>query len=253
MRLVGIFRVGIGRPRAVAHALVENEVEGVVERPLSVVEIILYGGLLVAAHFVAVHRPYEPFGLPDEAIDVPVFHVHPLAERRFRVVFVAERIGPVRVNRVVGRVLGINRLENIDFATRGPRVGRRLRHHPRGGEIPLVAVRFQAHFHLSVGEREAAFRLHRTRNHRHVVGRGVGVGNGAANQRPVADVGHFGRGADPAVPRGAAPRRCHPFRRIGQRAVGLVEFVTEDERVAVVALVFGPNSRGNCHQAKECQ
>ena len=204
-----------------------------IERPLAVGQFALRRGAGIRAHHLAVHAEHQQALEPLEAVGVPIAHRHRLRERALRIIPVAQVICPVGVHRVVSRVLVVDRLEDVYLAALGPTLARRLRHHPGGGEVTRMQVSAQAHLHPSVGERELAARLHGARDHRHIVGRAVGIGYGATHQAAILDVGHLGRAAYPTVPRRAIARAHAPLRCIGTAAVGLVELIGEDQLVVI--------------------
>ena len=57
--LIGVSDIGIGGPRTITHALVEDEVEVLVEGPLTLVEMVLVGRLVVGVHMLAINIPFE--------------------------------------------------------------------------------------------------------------------------------------------------------------------------------------------------
>ena len=65
--LVGVGDVGISRPSIVTYALIEDEVEVLVEGPLALVEMRLIGRLVVSSHLLAIEVPDERCGIPRES------------------------------------------------------------------------------------------------------------------------------------------------------------------------------------------
>ena len=112
-RVVGVLGVGVLGPRAVADALVQDDVERMVEGPLTLLEGIAVGGFPVGADHFSVHEPCQCVLGPLEGIDVPAADGHFLAEGTDGVAAMSEVVGPVAVHGVVGHFLVVNALEDI--------------------------------------------------------------------------------------------------------------------------------------------
>ena len=59
--------IGIGSPSVITYTLVEDEMEVLVEGPLTLIEVILIGRLGVATYLLTIEVPDERCGIPRES------------------------------------------------------------------------------------------------------------------------------------------------------------------------------------------
>ena len=237
-RFVAEAHVGPCRPTAVAHALVENEIEGFGVRPLPVGQGIGVGALHRGAGHFSVDAPCDLGRCPLDGEGV-VARIVDVAHRKVRhgVVFVLEVERPIGVQGVIGLVFVVDLLPNVDFSLVRPTFFAFGGHHPEGGEVAAVGGGEDTRLGSTVTEGVAAFTSHSAGDEVLLFAlclEGIGRGHGAAHQFTVLHEDREGRIGVEAGPGGIAANGARPDFGVGLRTVGGIELVGEGGQIFCV-------------------
>ena len=172
---VGEVQIRRSCPTTITYALVENEVEGLVKRPLSF-NLVLVGKVSLAGvreHLLAIELPSEQVLGPYQAKYVVFAQCGGRVAGLCRVVALSHTfctilsaVSPLSVDSVVSLSLGVNLFPNVNLAAVRPAtVSRVVRHHPESGEVTSVTNGHKAAFNLAVSEFNLVRRFNGAANH----------------------------------------------------------------------------------------
>ena len=216
----------------VADALVEDDIERVVEGPLLSLACLLCIEALVGAYHLAVHRPGELSFVPLQSIDVPLGSIDLGMEGMARRLGLLGISSPKGVSRMVGVWIETEEFHDIDLAAIRMRRSRLLRQQPCSRKIARQHIGAHPQFYLAILEGKATARIDRPSEHRGGITALTGIGDGTADQFAVADKDHIRRLTDPAVPARRTADAPLPHLWIGLGTILQVKLVTEHQLIA---------------------
>ena len=138
---------------------------------------------------------------------------------------------------MIGPLLRIYHLPNINLAIVGPTTRLVFGHHPEGGEVTFPTTCLYAALDAAIRKAELATAPYTACNHRHVIYRGVRVGYCAGNQFAILNVHNLLAVAQPTVPSGSLSHTTRPPLACRLRAIGNIELIAEHQLPFAVGAV----------------
>ena len=196
-----MINISILSPRTITYRLVKNNIKRLIERPLSLIQgigVTLFLG--IRTYLPTIYIPFHIRGRPLKSISMITVHAYRFIERRLRIRLMSQIVGPVGMYGMIGLILIVNLLKDINFATRRPTVMLILWHQPKSRKVSGMRIGQNTCLDFSVLKAELPRTLDTSCNHRYVVSCLIGIRNGTCHKLAVFHVNHLFTIRKPAVP-----------------------------------------------------